>query len=167
MDDLFLLPKTLIAMLRAYWTLPQKHTLTSLFVLLEPSEIEYQRLMNATRTEQRNPNHWDMEILNALYADSAMILPHRKYGLITGEFRSKDHTNYFGNNYEEWDAQKVLKEASLVHFSDWPLPKPWVMWPHNLLGDTVPKCTGEDCGDKKAWLGLYDDFRRRRRVSVD
>lgn len=165
MDDLFLLPKTPIAMLRAYWKIPKRRILTSLFMLLEPSGTEYQRLMNATRAEHRNPNDWDMEILNSLYADSAMILPHRTYGLITGELRSKDHTNYLGNDYEEWDVQHVLKEAALVHFSDWPLPKPWIMWPHNLLGDIMPKCVDDDCLDKKAWLGLYDDFRRRRKVS--
>ena len=108
-----------------------------------------------------------------------MVLPHRQYGLITGEFRAADHDNFLGNDYEVWDPEKVLREASLVHFSDWPLPKPWVMWPWNLVGEMMPKCktsaSGEgaaeegqrggktDCRDRDIWKGLYDDFRKRRK----
>ena len=170
LDQLFLLPRAPVAMLRAYWELPASRKLTSLFILLEPSELEYQQLMVAARPDNRGKNEYDMEILNRFYGDSAMVLPHREYGLLSGEFRLRDHRSYLGNGLETWDPEKVLREASLVHFSDWPLPKPWVMWPHNLIGETMPKCklgvVGEkdDCRDKEVWLGLYDDFRRRRKV---
>lgn len=165
LDEVFLVPEAPVAMLRAYWKLPQTRVLTSLLILLEPSATEYERLMNETRGQ----GVYDMEILNRLYGDSALILPHRQYGLLSGEFRSKDHSYYLGNRHEGWDAEKVISEASLVHFSDWPLPKPWVMWPHNLIGEIMPRCKREsegeeDCRDKKVWLGLYSDFRRRRRV---
>lgn len=164
LDEVFLLPKAPVAMLRAYWKLPETRMLTSMFVLLEPSAVEYERLMAVGRGKE----HYDMEILNRFYGDSALILPHRNYGLITGEFRSAEHGNYLGNDYEGWDPDMVMAEASLVHFSDWPLPKPWVMWPHNLIGDIVPRCSHEndgqeDCRNKKVWLGLYDDFRKRRK----
>ena len=52
-----------------------------------------------------------------------------------------------------------------------PIPKPWIMWPHNMIQDEMPKCKPgigagrDDCRDKKIWLGLYDDFRKRRKVS--
>jgi hypothetical protein len=36
------------------------------------------------------PNRYDMELLNRRYGDSAMVLPHRQYGLLSGEFRKKD-----------------------------------------------------------------------------
>ena len=168
-DEVFLLPRAPVAMLRAYWKLPKTRALTSLFLLLEPSLVEMKRLMAAV--DEKGSGDYDMEILNRLYGDSALILPHREYGLLSGEFRSEQHENYLGNGYETWDADKVIAEASLVHFSDWPLPKPWVMWPHNLIGEIVPKCrqdeTGEDCKDKHVWLGLYDDFRARRKVSLE
>lgn len=165
LDDVFLVPKAPVAMLRAYWKLPETRMLTSLFILLEPSATEFDRLMD----ESRGQGDYDMEILNRLYGDSALILPHREYGLLSGEFRSEEHKYYLGNGHEVWDAEKVISEASLVHFSDWPLPKPWVMWPHNLIGKIVPKCKpksggGEDCRDKNVWLELYNDFRKRRRV---
>ncbi|MCJ1274615.1 hypothetical protein MMC21_002412 [Puttea exsequens] len=172
LDELFLLPSAKVAMLRAYWKLPEQKTLTSLFVLLEPDEVEYQQLMVAARPDHRKKNEYDMEILNSFYGDSAMVLPHRQYGLLSGEFRTGDHRNYLGNALEAWDPDRVMREASLVHFSDWPLPKPWIMWPHKLIGEIMPKCRSgkngnDDCRDKNVWMGLYDDFRRRRKVCTD
>ena len=169
MDDLFLAPSATVAMLRAYWRLPEEKRLTSLFILLEPDEGQYQQLMVAARSNSRRKDEYDMEILNKLYGDSAMVLPHRQYGLLSGEFRESNHKNYLGNELETWDPDRVMREASLVHFSDWPLPKPWVMWPHKLVGEIMPKCRpgnhgNDDCRDKKIWMGLYDDFRRRRKV---
>lgn len=172
LDELFVLPSAPVAMLRAYWRLPTVRQLTSLFILLEPDEMEAQHLIVAASPNVRQKNEYDMEILNRFYGDSAMVLPHRQYGLISGEFRVDDHKNFLGNSLERWDPERVLKEASLVHFSDWPIPKPWIMWPHNMIQDEMPKCKlgigagGDDCRDKKIWLGLYDDFRKRRKVIV-
>ena len=170
LDELFLLPSAPVAMLRAYWQLPEKRQLTSLFILLEPDEGEFQRLVTAGRKDQRAKGDFDMEILNRFYGDSAMVLPHRQYGLISGEFRASQHSNYLGSHYETWNPDLVYREASLVHFSDWPLPKPWIMWPHTLIGEIMPKCkyleSGivDNCKDKEIWMGLYDDFRKRRKV---
>ena len=168
MDELFLLPGAQVAMLRAYWHLPKLKTLTSLFVLLEPSEFEFGRLSEVASA--RKENEYDMEIMDHLYGDSAMVLPHRQYGLLSGEFRSRVHANFLGNDYEPWDPERVLEEASLVHFSDWPLPKPWISWPGTLVSQMVPRCkeiggvVNGDCRDKDIWLGLYSDFRARRKV---
>ena len=167
MDELFLLPRAQVAMMRAYWHLPKLRTLTSLFLLLEPSEFELGRLREVA--SGRKENEYDMEILDHVYGDSAMILPHQHYGLLSGEFRSRDHKNFLGNDYEAWDPERVLEEASLVHFSDWPLPKPWILWPGTLVSQMVPKCRDvggiADCRDKDIWLKLYSDFRQRRKVS--
>ena len=171
LDELFVLPSAPVAMLRAYWLLPSVRRLTSLFILLEPDDTEAARLTAAAGPNVRQKDDYDMEILNNFYADSAMILPHRQYGLLSGEFRLDDHSNYLGNREERWDPDRVLREASLVHFSDWPIPKPWIMWPHNMIQNEMPKCRlgtgagGDDCWDKKIWLGLYDDFRKRRKAS--
>ena len=170
MDELFVLPSASVAMTRAYWDFPGKKQLTSLVVLLEPSEEEYQRLMAASRPDNRPKDEYDMEILNRFYGDSAMVLPHQQFGLLTGEFRSRDHTTFLGNSHEKWDADRMFREASLVHFSDWPLPKPWIMWPHKLIGEIIPRCYSDrgleiqNCKEKEIWMGLYDDFRKRRKV---
>ncbi|KAL8710094.1 MAG: hypothetical protein Q9225_007353 [Loekoesia sp. 1 TL-2023] len=164
-DELFLLPSTPVAMMRAYWNLPGKRNLSSRLILLQPSEDEYERLMTTVRADLRQVGDYDMEILNRFYGDSAMILPHQAYGLLSSEFRLDDHRNYIGNTFDPWDPESTLREASLVHFLDEPFPKPWVMWPHNLYAEKHPVCKAEDCRNKDTWLFLYNDFRKRRKVS--
>ena len=169
LDELFLLPSTSVAMTRAYWALPEKKALTSLFVVLEPSYTEFNRLLDAGQAARKEGKEFDMDILNHFYDNTAMVLPHQKYGLISGEFRSEDHKHFMGHPDREWDPLRALDEASLVHFSDWPVPKPWVMWPRNVLNEKQPKCkhtegAKEDCRDRKVWLSLYDEFRHRRKA---
>lgn len=165
LDELFLLPSTPVAMMRAYWDPPNKRNLSSRLILLQPSEEEHQRLMTTIRADLRQVGDYDMEILNRFYGDSAMVLPHQAYGLLSSEFRLDDHRNYVGNTFDPWDPETMLQEASLVHFLDEPFPKPWIMWPHNLYAEKHPRCTIEDCRNKDIWVSLYDDFRKRRKVS--
>ncbi|KAJ5248626.1 hypothetical protein N7468_000077 [Penicillium chermesinum] len=175
MDELFFLPETTIAMPRAYWLLPHTDILTSLLAVIQPSYREYTALREdgsavaSGQVGNLKENRFDMEILNGRYGDVAMVLPHKQYGLITGEFRKKDHRYYLGED-AEWNPDKVLAEAKLVHFSDWPLPKPWVMWPQKQLAELQPQCdknpgTPQEsgCRDREVWKELYDDFRRRRK----
>ena len=157
-DDLFLLPSTAVAIPRAYWKLPGSKSLSPSFMVLEPSEVESKRII-------------EYDDVDRLYGDSALVLPHRKYALISGEFRAKDHTAYFGNDYEKWDPDRAVREASLIHFADWPLPKPWIMWPHEALREMRPTCDArntppdrEVCRDREIWMDLYDSYRRRRKV---
>jgi len=169
MDGLFMAPKTSVALVRSYWRLPTVKELASSFVLLEPSELEFQQLTISARSELLGTAGGSSKVLNRFYGDSAMVLPHREYGLLSEEFRSEAHTAFLGNNMEVWDPEKVLKQASLVRFSDEPLPKPWIMWPHKLIGEIMPKCKlgelgNDDCRNKKIWMELYDDFRKRRKV---
>lgn len=188
-DELFFLPLSKgspVAMPRAYWKLGEPeiqgtaNKLTSLLIVLEPRAEEATMLWNmaagldnSSYTSLPPRGLFDMELLNSRYVDNALTLPHRPYALITGEFRRKgksNHTAYLGNEYELWDPNLALSEAKLVHFSDWPLPKPWIMWPNSLLREMRPDCefgtgTPEEhgCEDRKVWMGLYDDFRRRRK----
>ncbi|KAH8695268.1 alphaN-acetylglucosamine transferase [Talaromyces proteolyticus] len=179
LDELFFLPSAPVAMPRAYWDYSNNHQLTSLMLLVEPSYIEYKSMMDKVQaveagqlSKDQNEGHalYDMELLNDRFGNSALILPHRQYGLVTGEFRTKDHRNFLGNDYETWNPDKVLSEAKLVHFSDWPLPKPWIMWPQKLLAEILPKCDNNPgtpqesgCRDREVWKQLYETFRLTRR----
>lgn len=176
MDELFFLPSTPVAMPRAYWLLPDTQTLSSQIVVIEPSYNEFMALKEATRTAvhgqmelKLNETRYDMEILNQRYGDSAMVIPHKEYGLITSEFRTKDHKNFLGIE-KDWIPDKVMAESRFVHFSDSPLPKPWVMWPQEQLAELQPKCdnnpgTPEEsgCRDRELWKEIYDHFRRKRK----
>ncbi|KAK9367281.1 nucleotide-diphospho-sugar transferase [Lipomyces kononenkoae] len=170
MDELFLAPSALVAMPRAYWLNFDDRILSAQLILIEPSKYEFSRVMNALSAA--TSNDYDMEIVNNLYKDSCLILPHRPYNLLTGEFRSNNHSDYLGNSEEEWDPEKAFKEAKFLHFSDWPVPKPWLSAPSSMIQDKQPKCqknpkTGEedDCRSRDMWLGFYSDFRQRRQVS--
>lgn len=180
MDGLFLLPKTPIAMPRAYWSdgPPSSWQLTSLLMLVEPNPNEITAMMEALRQWQTQPEYaaskkYDMDLLNHRFGASAMVLPHRPYAMLTAEFRSHDHSTYLGSRNGlkldprgKWDPDQALKEAKLVHFSDWPLPKPWIMWPVEGLAEMQPDCGGDTkrtCREREIWKKLYNDFRHRRK----
>ncbi|KAH0542535.1 N-acetylglucosaminyltransferase [Glutinoglossum americanum] len=170
MDELFLIPKVPVAMPRAYWLNPKDRVLSSQLVLLQPSEFEFERVQKGIEAAGRSD--YDMEIVNTLYRDSALILPHRPYDLITGEFRSKKHNPYLGNDVEPWDPDAVLREAKFLHFSDWPVPKPWISNP-SLMDQHKPACDvdettrEENCRGQELWLGFYSDFATRRKRICD
>jgi alpha-N-acetylglucosamine transferase len=171
MDELFLLPPAPVAMPRAYW-LSNQFTLSSQVVLIEPTAEEFARIMAAVDTAKGN--EYDMEIVNNLYRKDCLIIPHRRYDLLTGEFRhvgAKEHANYLGNDQELWDPSQMLAEAKYLHFSDWPVPKPWVPAHPAVLRDEQPRCVEDggghhDCRARDIWLGLYSGFRDRRKVSA-
>ncbi|EMC95895.1 glycosyltransferase family 8 protein [Baudoinia panamericana UAMH 10762] len=183
MDELFLLPSTAVAMPRAYWSdgPPEKWPLTSMLILLQPSRTEFKHMLATLRSwwmeseqTRTHTKQYDMELLNHRFGASAMVLPHRPYALLSAEFRRENHAAYLGtinaptDAASEWDPDRVLKEAKIVHFSDWPLPKPWVMWPHDALAEIQPNCTNlhggaTSCREREIWKELYDDFRRRRK----
>lgn len=182
MDELFLLPKTQMAMPRAYWepSTTGHHRLTSNLMLLEPNRLEFQNMVKILSKWKTNPEYrvgkkYEMDLLNHRFGDSAMVLPHRPYYLRSSEFRSDNHDTYLGITSGpsghlparmKWDAQRVLEEAKVIQFSDAPLPKPWIMWPMEGLREMQPDCGGSHlaCPERKAWKSLYDDFRKRRKA---
>lgn len=134
MDELFLLPSSAVAMPRAYWL--DQPFLSSQSVVIEPSAREWHRVQQFMN---RNDSGFDMDILNTLYKDTCIIIPHRRYDLITAEFRSHTHEKYLGAD-ETWDGAKALEEAKFVRFSDWPMPKPWRQALKSEIEEHQPKC---------------------------
>ncbi|EHK19031.1 glycosyltransferase family 8 protein [Trichoderma virens Gv29-8] len=181
MDELFHLPPCPIAMPRAYWLLDDmksRMTLSSHVMVIQPSEQEFDRIQK--RVQLADNDEYDMELLNKLYADTAMVLPHRPFAMISSEFRETDHHLYLGSETEEWDPVAVLNEAKTVHFSDHPVPKPWKVHlttdDQDSITNLEPKCEmktkdsesdgeEEDCSGRDAWRQLYADFRERKAVS--
>ncbi|CAI6334036.1 unnamed protein product [Periconia digitata] len=164
MDELFHLPSAACAMPRGYWLDPIQ--LASIIIVAEPSAEEFARIQDYINTHE--DSGFDMDIMDSIYHDSALIFPHRNYLLLTGEFRGDQHAKYLGNEYEEWNATKAVEETRYIHWSEWPLPKPWIR-PHEVdLKNKQPKChdtdkEGEDCRNRDAYLALREDFTRRRK----
>ena len=82
MDELFFLPKAPVAIPRSYW-LPEHEPVkvSSQLIVIQPSKKEFVRVQKAIASA--GDNDYDMEIFNSLYKDSALILPHRPYDLLT------------------------------------------------------------------------------------
>ncbi|APA06062.1 hypothetical protein sscle_01g008320 [Sclerotinia sclerotiorum 1980 UF-70] len=178
MDELFVAPmsnSTQILAPRAYWLdaqgIPQ---LASHIMLIKPSTSAFERLQ--VEFKKAGLGTYDMDIINSAFTeqkDSCGLLDHQIYALLTGEFRRPitKHSGFWGKGHEMdiWDPESVFKKSKFVHFSDWPMRKPWKL---NNLEWTVwaPKCVpveeGDDCRARDIWDGLYKDFRERRIVSL-
>jgi len=161
---------------RAYWL--DKPTLSSHVMLIEPSKSSFKRIEHAIVHAKQG--EYDMEIMNNLFGSSCLVLPHQPYALLTGEFRhgENDHSAFLGssaasngkggNGGEEWDELSVIDATKFVHFSDYPFPKPWQKATEEEVENTMPDCVvdrhGEvNCRGRNIWLGLYRDFRERRK----
>lgn len=178
MDELFHLPRVSMAMARAYWSDRPRESwpLSSTLMVIEPNAAETKHMWETLQWWRLSPDrddnrHYDSDLIDDRFGSSALVLPHRPYLLQTCEFRWEDHAAYLGSygapaSAHRWDAHAALKEAKLIHFSDWPLPKPWIMWPLEGLKEIQPGCFGShvaSCDERDIWKSLYDDFRRRRK----
>jgi alpha-N-acetylglucosamine transferase len=174
MDHLFLSALAPVAVPRAYWlneadTSIKDQMLGSHVMLIEPNQGNFQRIID----EAKSSGAFDMEVLNHLFRDSAMILPHRRYALLTGEFRTKDHSRYLSEDKDaEWNAMAEASRAYLVHFSDWPLPKPWLPHSEQQWQEVLPECPEDDvatedrprCADRFMWTGFYEDYHAAQKA---
>jgi len=168
MDHYFLAPMAPISVPRAYWLNEQNATLKnqilgSHVMLLEPNMARYKKIVD----EALRSGDFDMEVVNHLFSNSALILPHRRLALLTGEFRATDHARYLaGEEDDDWNAMAEVSRAYLVHFSDWPLPKPWKHRSAAQWEAALPACSPDDveredrpaCADRVMWSGFYTDY---------
>jgi hypothetical protein len=194
MDELFHLPPCPIAMPRAYWLIGNETTkkaLASHVMVIQPSVQEFDRIQKEIKLADKD--EYDMELLNKLYRNTALVLPHRQYTMLSSEFRETNHSLYLGSDTEEWDPIAALSEVKTIHFSDYPVPKPWKKFltyddRQNII-KLEPKCEmkkkkkkknnkknkdgddddsndkEEDCSGRDVWRDLYADFKKRKGVS--
>ncbi|KAK2044716.1 nucleotide-diphospho-sugar transferase [Colletotrichum somersetense] len=174
MDHYFLAPMAAVAAPRAYW-LNEKDTpvaeqvLSSHVMLIEPSRTRHKKIIK----EALRSGDIDMDVMNRMFKDSAMILPHRRLALLTGEFRRRDHKRYLApdDDDEDWNAMEEVSRSYLVHFSDWPLPKPWKPYTDAQWQAALPDCPEEEkdkpdcprCADRTVWSTIYGDFKDDRK----
>lgn len=82
--------------------------------------------------------------------------------MITGEFRSKDpkHSTYFSDQKAfdlDWDPRGELAMSHYIHFSDWPVPKPW-----NARLEDWSKEMPEGGEDREVWKSVYNMYKKER-----
>ncbi|KAH6985292.1 glycosyltransferase family 8 protein [Ilyonectria destructans] len=167
MDHYFLAPLAPVAVPRAYWLDDDagvgKQLVGSHIMLIEPNQDRYNQIID----EALASGDFDMEIVNRMFGRSAMILPHRRLAMLSGELRATNHSKYLApDEGEEWNAMEEISRAYLVHFSDWPLPKPWKHRTQKQWEAALPICRDNDvetadrsrCVDRFMWSGLYEDY---------
>jgi hypothetical protein len=168
LDELFFLLPAPVVVPKAYWLPTPK--LSSHIMLLTPSSKTFAKIQE--EIEKATKGIYDMEIINSLFGSTCSILPHQAYALLTGELRSPDpeHKAFFDPATMKWDPDQVMKEAKFVHFSDYPFPKPWQETSAEEQERAAPECVVDDqegdldCRARNNWIGLYKDFKARRKV---
>jgi hypothetical protein len=121
LDELFLLPPSPITLPRAYWL--DTPTLASHIMLITPSSEQFSSIEKAVG--KAGLGVYDMEIVNQLFGKMCQVMPHQRYALLTGEFRrDRDKHMQYLDPGEVWNATQIRENARLVHFSDYPMPKP-------------------------------------------
>lgn len=122
-------------------------------IVLKPNKGIFQKLLNyvynpwwwviTQRSKLRKSNDFDMEVLNKFIDDNLHsggfrfgVIDHRIYGVLTGEFKEQWHSKFLCDpellpfinhrSNDGWNAFEVLEKIKLIHFSDEPIPKPWI-----------------------------------------
>lgn len=99
-----------------------------------------------------------MDVVNDLYKGMCLVLPN-EYGFLSRELRNTDHAAYLGNSVEMWNATAEFQRASYIHFSDFPMPKPWLVNQTDLeTTAAAPKCP-PNCEEKRLWMLLHTTFK--------
>lgn len=136
---------------------------TSLLVVSNPSPRLASRIRSLAAAHNQSGT-FDMELLNDAAAGQALILPHRPLTMLSGELRhTVDHSKYIGADVT-WNATAEFEAAHYIHFSDWPLRKPWLLEDDEIAREALKRCNGVDgCEEGELWRTLYDNYRAARR----
>lgn len=180
-DHLFNSITTDLALADAYYTANEDNIVSSAFMVISPSQ-KLDRLLQSL-IQSKSPNDYDMEIINQAYNMEGVLtttlFPYERYLLLTGIFRTPLARDKFlkGSSSrgtattpakvpeqdEAWNAKRVFQAASYIHFSDSPIPKPWVDDRGALLAQHGPKCMSLACDEPEIWKNVYRMFKDEMR----
>ncbi|ODQ80790.1 glycosyltransferase family 8 protein [Babjeviella inositovora NRRL Y-12698] len=175
------------------------------FMVVKPNMKIYKALINAIWWKKAH--EYDMDIINKVFNPSklaarklqykTLVLPQQVYGGLTGEFRMDDHSVFMADApdlpaamvkgtkgyWTQWNAFGALDKLKLVHFSDFPYPKPWFhLHPKSENHQYRIECEElikyvegmdkivhkpriiEDCDAVEAWKGFYEEYADRMEV---
>ncbi|CCF56658.1 hypothetical protein KAFR_0B03610 [Kazachstania africana CBS 2517] len=117
--------------------------------------------------------------LKSEFIPEVMVLPFGRYGLLTGSLRNKNHYSMISNDilgYKRMDndgnellgLDKSVADAKYIHFSDYPIGKPWHYVSIKEF-ECVPDAeTAEDLDQEtkacNIWNSFYDTFIQARSI---
>jgi lipopolysaccharide biosynthesis glycosyltransferase len=126
LDHLFLLPNATVAAPRMYWG--KQPFMTSALMIIQPNLNTFE-LLKQESIKNAEKNTYDMDLLNHLFIDSAILLPGQLLCL-NSHWETKD-TAAFGNI----TLNELKAMCGTLHFTA--LGKPW-SYPNNMAQDLRP-----------------------------
>ncbi|KAH8595601.1 hypothetical protein B0O99DRAFT_652061 [Bisporella sp. PMI_857] len=167
LDLLFLIPPAPIAMPFIYWGKTDRWHFSTQLMLIEPSAEYLSQVADGIKAA--GPQEYVVDTLTKVFNRKIIKIPQRPFGLSSGEYRRETHHEYMDNRApNKWDPDRMLKEAAILHFSDYPIPKPWIQGSQELVNQYMPKCRrsewfgGTNCRHRQVWLSLYSDYAEHR-----
>ncbi|PBP24951.1 glucose N-acetyltransferase [Diplocarpon rosae] len=167
LDSVFLLPKAPLAMPWVFWGEPVGWAFSNQMMLITPSLAEFAKIEAEIKTA--DPDEYDLTLVERLYMHQTLKIPQRPYHLMTGELRRTDHSKYLGSSGKQWDPEEALRSSKLLHFSDWPIPRPWASANQTMLNKYMPKCLKSEwfgatnCENRVLWMQIYSDYAAKRK----
>lgn len=169
LDELFLIPASPVAMPYIYYGQADGWHFSTQLTLMTPSTKSFSQISDAIKLA--SPTNDDLSILETLFYGQIIKIPQRPFALLAGEYRQKSHVHYIGNRWpKKWDPDSMLREARILHFSDHPIPKPWIKASQVLLNKNMPNCGrsewfgASNCRDRAVWFKLYRDYADMRKA---
>jgi len=169
LDELFLIPQAPVAMPYVYLGKQEGWQFSTQVMLITPSANSFTQISDAIRGAQST--EYDTTILETLFHGQIIKIPQRPFALLSGEYRRTSHRQYMGLRFpKKWDPDYIQQETRIMHFSDYPLPKPWARASQELLNKNMPQCQrsewfgASNCRDREVWMKMYSDYRERRKA---
>lgn len=120
--------------------------------------------------------------LRTLFVPEVLVLPFGRYGLLTGSIKNEEHYSIIRNDilgYKRLDtdgkeipkeASKLIKESKYVHFSDYPMGKPWEYSSLKDISCTARIKKGKIVESEKktcaVWNSIYESYLNSRTVCL-
>jgi hypothetical protein len=117
-----------IAMPRAYWLPNATSLFTSCLIVCQPSENLFQLAYKAFKTTRM----FDMDVLNTAIGNRTLPIPATEAPLIMLLDLDSGAKEPVLSWFNGLGVERVLQRTSYVHFSTFPVPKPWLMTPKHV-----------------------------------
>lgn len=114
------------------------------------------------------------------FKPEVLILPFGRYGLLTGSLRNKNHYSMMANDVLGYkrlteDGKEIpvlidetVSQCKYIHFSDYPLGKPWNYASFKEFECTVDEKNAKDLETERraceVWNGIYETYLETRKI---
>lgn len=168
--------------------IPSQETFQSILNVALPKAIlkkEYydMDLINEQLYDLKKIIYYQFKLFRKLkehFVPEVLVLPFAKYGLLTGSIKKREHYKLLKNDVLGYkrldengedikqDLQTVLGSCKYIHYSDYPLGKPWYYGSVKEFECTVDLKKSENIEDDeracKTWNFIYEDYFEERKA---